>query len=124
MKVSELAGAQLDYWVARAQGWSFGPPHKTLECDVWRDNKGEITGTIPAQAYEPSTNWGQGGPIMERERIFVEPSNFEREGKVFAYVDIGDEMPPGEYGDTYLVAGMRCYVGSKFGDTVPDEEAA
>lgn len=121
MKTSELNGTLLDHWVARAEGWTFGPQHKTLGCDVWRDSDGLIVGTIPAQAYEPSTNWAQGGPIIDREGIYFEPSNFEREGKLFAYVGPSPDIPHGEYGETRLIAAMRAYVASKFGDEVPDE---
>lgn len=113
MRTAELTGALLDYWVARAEGWTFGPQHKTLECDVWRDADGCIVGTIPASAFKPSTDWAQGGPIIERERMNVTESR----GVWSAY----DGARGLAYGPTPLVAAMRAYVASKFGGEVPDE---
>ena len=55
-----------------------------------------------------STDWAYGGPIIERERINLEP--FETiEGKQWA--------SDGEWeSDSPLVSAMRCYVASKLGD--------
>ncbi len=70
---------------------------------------------IPRFAY--STNWAQGGPIIDRERINVEP-----------FRDInGDQWSAdGAWNSpTALIAAMRCYVASKLGDEVdvPEELA-
>lgn len=117
MRVDELTGEHLDYWVARANGWTFGPPHKIHEWDVWRDSTGEIVGTIPAQGYEPSKNWAQGGPIIDRERIATSPCESEKNEPIgwVAFLD-GVE----QYGTTALEAAMRAYVASKFGDEVQE----
>ena len=139
MKTAELTGALLDYWVARANGWTFGPPHKKHDWDVWRDSSGEITGTIPAQAYQPSHDWAQAGPIIEREKIHLSPPDarvHRNGGSNAGWGESGvwmattwhkgasgrracgwDETSP-------LVAAMRCYVISKFGDEVPDDDRA
>lgn len=125
MKVSELSGAMLDYWVARAEGWAFGPQHKTLECDVWRDADGCIVGVIPAQGFRPSMDWESGGPIIERERI---DTAFGNEPGLWEAL-VRPEYEYGMYmcddgrgtGPTILIAAMRAYCASKFGDTVPDE---
>ena len=95
MKVSELQGAALDWAVAK--------------CEV---------GDAAEQAGEwwtPSTNWAQGGPIIERERLalFIEyPDDW-------GATDGNRRMP----GDTPLIAAMRCYVASKLGDDIelPEE---
>ncbi len=120
MKTAELTGALLDYWVARAEGWTFGPQHKTLECDVWRDADGCIVGVIPASAWKPSTDWAQGGPIIERERMKVEPLN---DGAWTTAARNGAHEIVGAIGPTALVSAMRAYVISKFGDEVPDDAA-
>jgi len=117
MKVQEVTGALLDYWVARAEGWTFGPPHRTHEWDVWRDSDGSIVGTIPAQAFQPSTDWAQAGPIIERERIALDP--LTRQGTTGEWV--AQITGPCQFADTPLGAAMRAYVASKFGDEVPDE---
>jgi hypothetical protein len=124
MNVSELTGALLDYWVARANGWTFGPPHKVHEWDVWRDGSGEIVGTIPAQSYTPSTDWAQGGPIIEREQ-----GAFQTYHGLLGYpadrivsASMGRELMRYQMdGPTHLVAAMRAYVASKFGAEVADE---
>jgi len=91
MKTSELTGPALDRAVAMANG---------------------NTGHFLIDGYSPSTNWAQGGPIIERAGISV------REvltGFWCAEVDAGDY----EYeGPTPLIAAMRCYVASKLGDEV------
>jgi len=81
-----------------------------------------LKGTI--EDYYPSTNWSQGGPIIERERIQVFPHNgamewcgvarAQREGYVALLT---------KDGPTPLIAAMRCYVASKLGDEVeiPEE---
>ena len=71
--------------------------------------------------YEPSTDWSQGGPIIEREKIgslheargvWSASTKWEDPAKVF-------------YGKTKLIAAMRCYVASKLGAEVeiPEELA-
>lgn len=118
MKVSELSGAMLDYWVARAEGRNPAPV-KVGDRLVYAMDHGK---GFEVRRY--STDWSQGGPIIEQEGIYFEPSNFERDGKVFAYVDRNRDIVGGEYGETRLIAAMRAYVANKFGDEVPDECAA
>jgi len=63
-----------------------------------------------------STDWAQGGPIIERERIDV---LYEHDLRWIAVPQKGIES----YGPTPLIAAMRCYVASKLGDEVeiPEE---
>ena len=56
--------------------------------------------------WSPSTDWEQGGPIIEREKIEI----FIRDGKWFAYSSLS--KPEDFYGETPLIAAMRCYVAS------------
>jgi hypothetical protein len=60
--------------------------------------------------YQPSTDWAQGGPIIEREKL--ELTAYEETWHCFDYS-----------GPTPLIAAMRCYVASKLGDEVeiPEE---
>ena len=60
--------------------------------------------------FEPSTDWSQGGAIIERERISIT----HQVGQWAAQTD--DDLFA--YGPPPLVAAMRCYVASKLGDTV------
>lgn len=56
------------------------------------------------------TDWAQGGPILEREKI-----NLWTEGYDWEATQYGKWQ---EWGPTPLVAAMRCYVGSKLGNEV------
>jgi hypothetical protein len=71
-----------------------------------------------------STDWAQGGPIIDREKISV----LWRPGRSVYWAccngqDPADEEIMGADGPTALIAAMRCYVASKMGDEVeiPDE---
>jgi hypothetical protein len=68
VKTSDLEGAQLDYWVARAEGLS-NPRVEDGLCWVAYvdcDNKHGKSVEIDA-AFSPLTDWAQAGPIIERE---------------------------------------------------------
>ena len=115
MKTAELTGAALDWAVAKCEG-------------LLLDDGGNLQvfgGEVKAHPstlgtnYTPSTNWAQGGPIIEREWVdlhCVNDSLWEAE----CPANGGLAM---QKGPTPLVAAMRCYVASKLGDTVeiPDE---
>lgn len=81
------------------------------------------------QSFTPATNWAQGGPIIERESLWVREYAVEHPSvarfmppsdKWFAYAsrryDGGDYSC--YYGETFLIAAMRCFVASKLGDNV------
>lgn len=71
--------------------------------------------------FSPSTNWKQGGPIIERERISV----VDVDGYDFWKADKLDKeaIPVISYGPTPLIAAMRCFCASRLGDEVeiPEE---
>ena len=73
--------------------------------------------------FDPSTNWGWGGPIIEREIPMLMKTNGGEWVAQGAYDRVNDREARRYYGPTLLVAAMRCYVASKLGDTVdiPDE---
>jgi hypothetical protein len=106
VKTSELKERALDWAVAQTKG------------RIWEAVKSFIAYHEDGE-MNYSTNWAQGGPIIEREGIGFFPS--EREGKprwgarmVNTYIS---------YGPTPLIAAMRCYVASKLGDEIdiPEE---
>jgi hypothetical protein len=117
MQISKLIGVLLDYWAAQAEGvdvtWNLRSSPSEW---VGRYMEGEY---VP---YSPSTDWAQGGPVIEREGICV-----------FSYTDCwGAICMPGREdwidvhrgdedatGPTPLIAAMRARVARKFGDTVP-----
>lgn len=69
--------------------------------------------------YSPSTDWAQGGPIIEREKIQLSTLSKDKEWRA-ALIYGADFI---QYAETPLKAAMRCYVQSKLGDEVeiPDE---
>jgi len=134
IKVSEAEGVVLDWLVAKAQGISdqtitFAASQRTTNRFAFVDAEGRTTTCSNAVAlfdmaggagnmyYSPPTNWSQGGPIIEREMITVGPA--EHEG----FMAWGWPKAAGYWGDSPLIAAMRCYVISKLGDEVdvPDE---
>lgn len=71
--------------------------------------------------YRHSTNWAQGGPIIDREEItwsmnMVEPEHGS-ETRYCAFSYRGGSSKA-QSGPTKLIAAMRCYVASKLGDEV------
>jgi hypothetical protein len=104
IKTSELTGAALDWAVAKGEGAINGN-----DLDI---------GFILEGGYSPSTDWAQGGPIIEREKIgwFWDAGNEH-------WCAANPKATFCEDGPTPLVAAMRCYVASILGDTVniPEE---
>jgi len=118
MKVADAIGAQLDWMVAKCEP-------NMLDLYYSDDNKPLVLEEAPDyyQEWEPSTNWAQGGPIIDREKIgfwiFADADNSPEE------VWVSMRVPFIEHGPTPLIAAMRCYVASKLGDEVeiPEELA-
>jgi len=92
VRTIDLTGAALDWAVARCEGL-------TLD-------------------FHHSTDWAQGGPLIEREKITIR--FWEGEAYVHAYVL---SLEGWMEGPTPLIAAMRCYVASKLGDDIdiPEE---
>ena len=116
LKTSELQGAALDWAVAKCEG-------RGIEFEDPKDPWLTLDGIAhqPLHSYTPSTDWAQGGPIIERERI-----GFKYTGAAMEFVAwVNGELSTvhDHYGPTPLVAAMRCYVASQLGDEVevPDE---
>ena len=101
MKVNDMTGAALDWAVAKCEGINNG----------WGMWSGSQWIGIPY-----STEWAQGGPIIEREFIQLNTILNIETGAVSWFAN----MPPGFVGrgPTPLIAAMRCYVASKLGDDI------
>jgi hypothetical protein len=88
MKTSELTGAALDWAVSKCE----------------KDQN----------FY--STNWAQGGPIIEREKIDVIADPNGKDvwmGRLYL-----NWVKYEAFATTPLIAAMRCYVASKLGDEI------
>ena len=112
MKTSELTGAALDWAVSTLTNPEWDYEDRAYNTFDWID-----TGDTNDEQYSPSTDWSQGGPIIEREGIALWPNGT---APWDASVLNGKYV---ESGLTPLIAAMRCYVASKLGETaeVPEE---
>lgn len=115
MKTSELTGAALDWAVVECE-CMMPAPFKSIPSllnGTVRIFRPDIS--AHSEPISPSTNWAQGGPIIEREKITPEWTG----ENWMAYIRHDDEF----FGPTPLIAAMRCYVASKLGDDVdvPEE---
>jgi len=116
MKTSELIGPALDWAVAKCEG---------------KEKNWGKSSMIPYDyfmGHTYSTDWSQGGPIIERERISVTWLGGPKTLWVAAYIPEGLTDADWDWrfnrtGSTPLVTAMRCYVASKLGDevTIPKE---
>ena len=111
MKTNELSGAALDWAVASIELTGHDDYTNVLMVTVGDDNDWK---------YNPSTDWAQGGAIIEREGISVCPDEI---APWCAFFDHGTAEYAFYTGNTPLIAAMRCYVASKLGDEVqlPEE---
>jgi hypothetical protein len=137
MKVAELQGIELDRWVANAEGIDVAmekvccgmgqqssydePP----ECCSQPNEVLAINDSMfPCNEWSPSTNWMQGGAIFEREGFGICKFHEQTdgpcpEGREWCALWRDDSMRAD--GPTPLIAGMRLYVMSKFGEEVSEE---
>jgi hypothetical protein len=101
IKTAELTGAALDWAVSACIGigWEMG----------------DIDANEYGPKFKPSTDWADGGPIIEQEKIALIPPN-ERIDEWEAVHP--DRMHNEQYNPTPLVAAMRCFVASRLGDEV------
>ncbi|PLC06392.1 hypothetical protein CY658_04985 [Variovorax sp. RO1] len=124
MKTSELTGAQLDYWVAKAEGHRVRLVGELVVFYEGGDDSGLKERRGPE--FSPSTDWSDGGPIIERERIGVWSGVDPYSGKSAdaLWFSEGSGTSSGRAkatGPSSLVAAMRAYVASKFGEDFPGD---
>ena len=141
MKIADLEGMELDYWVMRADGGRPipRPAHWTCsgtkalqtgegeEADVW---------CVSCQLPSYSEHWDTNGlRLIEKYRIHLMPHRgppsdedalsdwwyaeavdyplLNAEGKFVSF--------PEAHGPSALIAGLRCIVAIRFGEEVPNE---
>jgi len=122
MKTNELTGPALDWAVAKCLNCEY--VFIGVDAVFVLDSFGEDV------TWQPSTNWAQGGPIIEREKISVIRNiGGSWRGSIrhtTSHPLVAHPVLDGwtnRHGETPLIAAMRCYVASKLGYEVdvPEE---
>ncbi len=113
VNTSELAGPALDWAVAKAIGSERIEIHQEYD-EIYADTGPEIHCN-----YSPSTDWSQGGPLIEANRVELRDSKV----KWNARIEVPNLPRHGtpcviSTGETMLIAAMRAVVAAKLGDVV------
>lgn len=104
MKVAELEGVLLDWWVFKIEH-----PKSSMTYAEWG-----------GQSIPYSESWAWGGPIIEREKIATWFTQGQWQAAYGDPVGAIELRGPDGRGPTLLIAAMRAFVREKFGDEVPD----
>ena len=116
IKTADLTGPALDWAVA--------------QCEIMREDyrdRGLLVHRIgygqPMPPY--STDWSQGGRIIEKEKLELRANDYEWQAFCFGFpvAKAHSGRRAWAAGPTPLIAAMRCYVAETLGDEVevPDE---
>lgn len=109
VKTVELAGAALDWAVAKAEGIRQHTPDG-LRHTYWYTTDERCIGTH----WSPSTSWSQGGPLIEKYNAMIKGfPNQLYEDRPIARVDAKWCS-----GETNLIALCRAIIKAKLGDVV------
>ena len=116
VKVSEATTVQLDWLVAYASDLRIIQIKKGV---VYTPCYPKIGGA----PFRPTTDWAQGGPIIERmieDGYIIQKGEFGTGVKVMRFRGGDIEC---QFGHTPLIAAMRCFCRSNLGDEVdvPEE---
>jgi hypothetical protein len=109
VKTAELIGPALDWAVAKA----IDLEDETLDPLTW------VETAHPSGCYSFSTDWSQGGPLIDKIggfelKVWLESTPETKcEAHIHSYE--GNWIV---FGPTPLIAAMRCLVAAKLGDTV------
>ncbi len=127
MKTSELTGHALDWAVAKCEEDS-AYRLETLEkgCTGKRPFMRDVGPSSAGGGWWPmySTDWSQGGPIIEREKYDLHWMPRPQLWGAHRIQHATDGFTThSAMGPTPLIAALRCYVASKLGDEVeiPEE---
>ena len=145
IKTADLIGPAIDWAVAKCEGLPLRRDpmgFKTGQQAGWwvwgGEGQNEIVGHLKTRrnqhdGYSPSTNWSQGGPIIEREKLSAsywgDKSKFGQHSKPEQWWEARHPTHRTQsrrtvgFGPTPLIAAMRCYCCAKLGEYVdiPEE---
>ena len=105
IRTAELTGLALNWAVGFARTLSAVNGRVILARDL-------MARAIKEGMTSPSTDWAEGGPIIERGGFQVYPS------ASFGWCATQSDGLGQFFGPTPLIAVMRCYVASQLGDEV------
>lgn len=112
VKTAELAGPALDWAVAHAIGHKprTGPGCAyPVEIIDWGRPGTQVNGC----RFEPSTDWSQGGPLIEKYNLAFRVRHYEVDALYDAYSKTYVAI-----GKTHLVAACRAIVYARLGEVV------
>lgn len=131
VKTADLKFGALDWCIARVEG---------IEVELTPPNYGDGTSLVFIKGaeplYRPSTNWEQGGPLIEKYKVSISPPtspvhrNFGYMDKRNGYAEAGVwgstifgkerkyRRTAFHHPDSPLVAAMLAIVQSELGDTI------
>lgn len=113
VKTAELTGAALDWAVAMAEDWNtLLMPMGRTEYSVGATAV-DVDGNVTGFACRYSTDWSQGGPLIEKHRVGfgIYADHY------FAVTGLNDSSGSCN-GPTHLIAACRAIVASVLGKTV------
>ena len=113
IRTSELTYAALDWVVATCEGYSVSIS-ESGEVIIMREGVVDY--------FDPHRNWGWGGPIIEREKIQINPSI---SSDAWGAANPSKDQCVWVWAETPLIAAMRSFVASRLGKEVevPDDLA-
>lgn len=119
IKVSEATTDQLDWLVAKCLGWVTYPTDSKEQGEWYHTNAaiaplGYEHNRVHRRNFKPSTDWRQGGPIIEREWICADRL-LNGQWIAAKQNNTGDSMLFAQGGTTPLIAAMRCFCCAKLG---------
>ena len=126
IKVKDLIGPALDWAVAKAEdNEDCRDPYVTRTRDGMETYVKVTTFSGYEADWEPSADWSQAGPIIEREKITLD---YDYDGQGLSLWTARKYAFDGtllwaESGDSPLIAAMRCFVACRLDDEVdiPEE---
>lgn len=116
LRVEELSNVQLDAMVAHVEGWTTRTRSErngeawNMVCWLYDEANG-----YGVKRFQPSTDWADGGPIIEREQVSLHPPT---ETSDWGAVGPASLTVTRMSGPTPLVAAMRAFLAARVGETV------
>ena len=121
IRTQDLIGPALDWAAAKAEdNEDCRDPYVTRTRDGMETYVKVTTFSGYETDWEPSVDWSQAGPIIEREKITLD---YDYDGQGLSLwtarkCAFDGTLLWAESGDSPLIAAMRCFVASRLGDEV------